>query len=235
MLTNKERDRQLSSLLGEIRLGVERTLVLLSTNPSAPTSIPPPATAESSPSVPPTSADSVPKLAWGKKVGVDFKKFVIQMAKDFEAPGVPADPNWYMACMAFETGETFSPSIKNPGSTAVGLIQFLEKTAGSLGTTTAKLAAMDRMKQLEYVWLYFRNFIRDTGKRPRSLEDVYMVIHWPAAVGKPNSATMYTKGTSAYRVNAGLDINKDGIITKEEAGRLVRAKLTKGMQEEYFG
>lgn len=232
MLTNEERDRQLSSLLGEIRLGVEKTLVLLSTNPSAPTSTQVPAETKPSPNVPPAN---VPNLAWGKKVGADFKKFVIQMAKDFEAPGMTADPNWYMACMAFETRETFSPSIRNPGSSAVGLIQFLEKTAQNLGTTTAKLAAMDRMKQLEYVWLYFRNFIRDTGKRPQSLEDVYMIIHWPAAVGKPNSATMYTKGTSAYNVNAGLDINKDGIITKEEAGRLVRAKLTKGMQPEYFG
>lgn len=153
------------------------------------------------------------------------------MAKDFDTP----DPNWYMACMAFETGETFSPSIKNPGSTAVGLIQFLEATARGLGTTTAKLAAMTRMEQLEYVWLYFRNFIRDTGKRPKTLEDVYMVIHWPRAVGLDNSATMYTQGTSAYKVNAGLDLNKDGIITKAEAGRLVRAKLDKGLTKEYYG
>lgn len=231
----EERDKQLASLLFEAATKLEAAQVLLSTSPSQS----PPANGSPAQPIPPSQpaspislpASATPPLAWGKKVGSDFKGFVVQMAKDFDTP----DPNWYMACMAFETGETFSPSIKNPGSTAVGLIQFLEATARALGTTTAKLAAMTRMEQLEYVWLYFRNFIRDTGKRPKTLEDVYMVIHWPRAVGLDNSATMYTQGTSAYKVNAGLDLNKDGVITKQEAGRLVRAKLDKGLTKEYYG
>lgn len=41
-----------------------------------------------------------------------------------------------MAAMAFESGETFSPSIKNAaGSGAVGLIQFMPSTAKALGTS----------------------------------------------------------------------------------------------------
>lgn len=191
--------------------------------------------APSSTPTPPNPQLGVPALAWGKKVGPEFKAFVWQMAEDFKCWDRLEGANAFMACMAFETGESFSPSIKNPGSTAVGLIQFLESTARSLGTSTAALSAMTRMEQLEYVWLYFRNYLRDTGKRLASLEDVYMVIHWPKAVGLPLDATMYTKGTAAYRVNAGLDINKDGVITKAEAGRLVRAKLIKGMQPEFFG
>jgi hypothetical protein len=47
-----------------------------------------------------------------------------------------------MACMAFEKGETFSPCVKNPGSSATGLIQFMSSTAKSLGTTTNDLCKM---------------------------------------------------------------------------------------------
>lgn len=67
--------------------------------------------------------------------------------------------NAFMACMAFETMETFKPDIRplrkdgSRISSAVGLIQFLERTARGLGTSTAALAAMSREKQLEYVWL----------------------------------------------------------------------------------
>jgi hypothetical protein len=175
-------------------------------------------------------------MAWGKKVSPAFKKFVWQMGIDFGRP-----PNDFMACMAFETMETFSPKIRplrKDGtriSSAVGLIQFLEKTARELGTSTAELEKMTAEKQLEYVWIYFRNFLRATGKKLNSLEDVYMVIHWPKAVGLPDTATMYVKGSSAFAANAGLDIDKDGIITKAEAGRLVRQKLTKGLLQENFG
>lgn len=163
----------------------------------------------------------------------ELRKRVILMGMDFEF-----EPNWLAACMAFETMETFRPDIRprrRDGtlvSSAVGLIQFLESTAKGLGTTTAKLAAMTAEKQFDFVWLYFRNSIRAHGP-VKTLEDCYMHIHWPAAVGKPNSSTMYVKGSSAYTANAGLDLNKDHIITKHEAGSLVREKLRKGLLPEY--
>jgi hypothetical protein len=150
--------------------------------------------------------------------------------------------NAFMACMAFETMETFSPAVRPKRkdgsliSSAVGLIQFLEATAKVLGTTTAALAAMSREKQLEYVWFYFRNYLKaHPNKNLNSLEDVYMVIHWPAAVGLPLETEMYRAGSSAFSANAGLDIDKNGIITKQEAGRLVRQKLQRGLTEEFFG
>ncbi|WCD44101.1 hypothetical protein Kuura_023 [Caulobacter phage Kuura] len=173
-------------------------------------------------------------LAWGAKVSEKFRDFVRQMEVDFRV-----DPNWFMACMAFETMETFRPDIRpmRDGkrlSSAVGLIQFLDATAEELGTTTTALAAMTAEEQLPWVWKYFRNRIRAKGPL-QTLEDVYMAIHWPAAIGKPLDEAMYVKGTSAYAVNASLDLNKDHTITKREAGELVRLKLAKGLEAQNRG
>lgn len=157
-------------------------------------------------------------------MGVDFKR--------------PADD--FMDCMAFETGETFSPSIRNPNSSATGLIQFMDATCVELTkrwgetVTTRLLAQMSVEEQLPWVWKYFRMMIERVGW-PKTLEDVYMLIYWPSAVNKSLDTTLHTEGTSVYRVNAGLDINKDGIITKREAGQLVRAKSAEGRLPENYG
>lgn len=136
------------------------------------------------------------------------------------------DPNWLMACIAFESGESFSPSKKNPQSSATGLIQFMEFTAKNLGTTTAALAKMTAEDQLRYVYKYFEPL---KGKI-HSLEDLYMAILWPKAMGKPLDYAMWSKGAPAYTVNKGLDGNKDGIVTKLEAAKKVREKLERGEQ-----
>jgi hypothetical protein len=164
-------------------------------------------------------------LAWGAKVSAQFRDFVRQMARDF----APCDPDWLMACMAFETGETFSPSVKNPRSTATGLIQFMEATAADLGTTTQQLAAMTAEEQLKYVWMYFRDRGALNGSI-RSLEDCYMAILWPKAMGQPNDTAIFVGGTRAYAVNAGLDANRDHRVTKAEAAAKVREKLVRGAQ-----
>lgn len=166
-------------------------------------------------------------LAWGKKVSAEFRERVRQLAYNLNI-----DPNYLMAAMAFETGETFSPSVKNPGSSATGLIQFMRATAAGLGTTTEKLAAMTAEEQLNYVAAYFAPYY---GKL-RSLSDVYMAILWPAAVGKPESYILWsqTRLPKTYAVNKGLDVNKDGVITKAEAAAKVQAKLLKGMSAKYL-
>ena len=165
------------------------------------------------------------KIAWGAKVSKEFKLKVIEVCEQLEI-----NPDYLMSCMAFETGETFSPSVKNPNGSATGLIQFMSNTARSLGTTTNKLAGMTSVEQMDYVEKYFKPY---TGKI-KTIEDIYMVIFCPRAVGKPNSYILYDEGRS-YNDNKGLDLNKDNAIIKYEAGFKVREKLKLGMKEGYRG
>ena len=131
-----------------------------------------------------------------------------------------------LTAISFETVGTFRPDIKNPGSTATGLIQFLEKTAKGLGTSTAELAQMDRTQQMEYVEKYLRPF---KGKM-KNLGDVYMAIHWPAGVGKDDGYVMYRKGSENYDKNKGLDVSGDGTVTRGEALQRVRQSAGSGGQ-----
>ena len=120
------------------------------------------------------------KIAWGAKVSGEFKNKAIQVATNL---GI--SPDYLMACMAFETGETFSPKEPNKaGSGAIGLIQFMPKTASkSLNITVEKLSTMTAVQQLDYVEKYFKLQMAWNNKRLSTLEDVYMAIlvprrHW---------------------------------------------------------
>lgn len=168
-----------------------------------------------------TPAATGPTIPWGAKVSAAFKKKVIEIGGRL---GI--SPDFLMACMAFESGGTFSPKVTNAaGSGAVGLIQFMPSTARGLGTTTAALAAMSAEDQLDYVEKYFA-----PHKNLGTLEDVYMVILWPAAIGKPTSYVLFQKPSKAYTQNAGLDKDKHGKVTKFEAAAAVRGMLARGQK-----
>ncbi len=100
----------------------------------------------------------------------------------------------------------------------LGLIQFLETTATGLGTTTSKLANMSEVEQLEYVEKYFMPY---SGKI-ETIEDIYMAIIYPKAIGKSNDYVLFSSSSSSYITNKGLDKNMDGSITKEEAAAKVK-------------
>lgn len=163
-------------------------------------------------------------LAFGARVSPAFRARLRELVRNLGWTDEHAD--WLMACMAFETGETFSPSIRNPSSTATGLIQFMAATARQLGTTTTALAGMSAEQQLAYVEAYLRPY----ANRIRSLEDLYMSILWPRGIGQALNWALWASGTQAYAVNRGLDLNRDGRVTKREATAKVRALLAKGMQ-----
>lgn len=172
-------------------------------------------------------------LAWGAKVSETFRDRVWWIGEELtRQQGSLFDVNNLMACMAFETGERFTAKVKNPVSSATGLIQFMDATAKDLGTTTAKLAAMTAEDQLNYVFKYFEKMIKARGPI-RSLDDCYMAILWPNAIGKPSEYKLWVKGSSTYAVNSGLDKNKDSVVTKAEAAAKVMEKLVKGLQPEY--
>lgn len=183
-------------------------------------------TTVSQPAPVPTGA-SPGKLAWGAKVSGVFRDKVRKIAGD-----LGCDPNFLMAAMAFETGGSFSPSEKNKaGSGATGLIQFMPNTAIGMGTTTAALAKMSAEDQLDFVAKYFD---RQKGKL-HTLEDVYMAILLPTAVGKTDNHVLFQKPSTAYDQNKGLDLNNDGQVTKAEAAAKVRERLVEGMKPGNVG
>ncbi len=165
-------------------------------------------------------------IAWGKKVSPEFKAKVNSVATNLQV-----DVDHLMAIMAFETGESFSPSIKNPASSAIGLIQFLPSTATNLNTSTEALSRMSAVEQLAYVEEYFLPYKGTL----QSLEDTYMAVLWPKAIGKGNNSVLFSKPTAEYTQNRGLDLNSDGNITKDEASDKVRDTLTKGLEVQNKG
>lgn len=162
-------------------------------------------------------------LIWGKKVSPAFRAKVFAMAVRLGMPEQDG-ANWLMAVMAFETGYTFSPSKKNPGSSATGLIQFMAATARSLGTSTSALSRMTAETQLDWVYKYLRPY---TGRMSK-LEDVYLAVFTPAAMGKALNHVLYRRGQEAYRKNNGFDANRDGTITVSEISARVQQAYVDG-------
>lgn len=138
------------------------------------------------------------------------------------ASALGCSPEDLLACMAFETGRTFNPSLRN-GIGATGLIQFIPSTARSLGTTTDYLAGLTRTQQMEWVQKYFKAGPLSRVSKP-SIDDLYMSILWPAAVGQPDNYVLFSAGTKAYAQNP-LDKDGKGYVTKADAAAKARAQL----------
>jgi hypothetical protein len=138
-------------------------------------------------------------------------------------------PDDLMAVMRFESG--LRPDAVNPTSRAVGLVQFLPRTAADLlglpmtpdreARAVRAFAAMSADEQLDYVEAYLDRVLG--GRDAASLRDAYMAVLYPAAVGHGDAFVIAradaasASGRAVYRQNAGLDVNGDGVITAGEA------------------
>jgi hypothetical protein len=138
-----------------------------------------------------------------------------------------------LAVMYFETARTMNPAKRNSNSGAVGLIQFVEKTARSLGTTTDKLETLSRYDQMAWVDKYFSRSVLASAKSPVGLNDLYMSVFYPVGFDKPDDYVLIAakeigvdgqgrpKYQLEYEQNKGLDgldgSKPDLKITKGEA------------------
>ncbi len=147
-------------------------------------------------------------LVYIEKVTQNQAAFESKVVKIANALGM--NPNWLMTVMYAESN--LNHLAQNPGSSAFGLIQFLEATLKTLGTTRDKLKAMSNVAQLDYVEKYFKNINADY----QSIYDVYFAVFYPSAIGLPDSHTLFISGGSAYVANRGLDTNQDYKITVGE-------------------
>lgn len=164
------------------------------------------------------------KLIWGARVSEAFRAKVIEISRN-----LAVDPNWLMAVIGFETGYTFSPAVRNPSSSATGLIQFVQSTAIGLGTTTARLARMTAVEQLDYVERYYDAI---PSSRIRSLGDAYLAVLFPPGIGRPDTYVMWQRDSGPYQreyaANSGLDREKKGYITRGDAVAVVNRSYEEG-------
>ncbi|EOD0154323.1 hypothetical protein ACI8OI_004360 [Salmonella enterica] len=177
------------------------------------------------------------KIIWMKKF---TEKFGVIKADAFRSKllevsrELSIDPNYIMACIALETGKTFRTDIKNPGSSATGLIQFMDDTAKDLGTTTRQLRAMNHVEQMEYVKRYFKMQADNVGVSTEqwTLEDVYYSIFRPKTILLgPNDVVYQRSDGDYYSKNQYHDRNSDWKITKNEIAENIRINYNLGIPE----
>lgn len=162
-------------------------------------------------------------VAWGKKFTPEELKALTEMMKSEGFTG-GVDASDLMSCIAFETGGTFNPAIENKVSKARGLIQFMPKIAIAYGTTVEALGKMSVTEQIPFIGMHFKPY----RKRLNNLGDVYMSILWPRAVGQKDNYVLWREGTTAYRQNSGLDLNKDGTVIREECLHKIKNFMVRG-------
>jgi len=152
-----------------------------------------------------------------KNLGKDFYEKLEQISKN-----IGCNSKDLLAVMKCESG--LNPQAKNKKSNAVGLIQFMPKTAKSLGTTVQDLEKMSAVQQLDYVERYLKNAknISGLGNKTLTAGELYALIFMPS---KANHEVLTMAGKASYSANIGLDLNKDGQITKNELGMKVQSML----------
>lgn len=150
------------------------------------------------------------RIPWGKQAAELDDEFIEGLF--WIEDQINLAPEFLVPCMKFESN--LNPKARNPASSASGLIQFMSATAIQLGTTIEKIRAMSAMEQLGLVHRYFKAIKTDWSKA--TLCDVYLAILYPKAIGLPETAQVFIKGSSQYAVNAGLDTNHDGYVSKAE-------------------
>jgi Transglycosylase SLT domain len=126
------------------------------------------------------------------------------------------DPAWLLNVLAYES--LFDPAARNPlpGQTASGLLQIIEETARSLGTTTNAIRRMSPLEQLRLVERYLTPF----RGRLDSLADVYLAVFRGVVIEGGDEVVIVDSGKEPrlYDLNTSLDLNKDKRITKGELG-----------------
>jgi hypothetical protein len=153
----------------------------------------------------------------------------IETLKD-TARQLHTDPEALLCVMYLESG--INPAAVNRTTGATGLIQFMPATAAGLGTSTAALKALSNVGQLKYVYRYFAPY---AGRIP-DLESLYLATFFPAALGKPDAATLETSHLSSALIasqNPALDLDKNKAITVGEFKASIYKRLP-AFYRDYF-
>ena len=152
-----------------------------------------------------------------QSTSLEFQDKVVQIAEQ-----LGTNPNFLMAVMSFETGGTFSPSVRNQGG------KRRRRTHPVHAPDGASLGDQQRGSH-EHVRR------RPTRIRRATLPPVqgsagdprrYAHVLLTKAVGKGPDFVLFQKPSVAFNQNQGLDIHGDGRITVFDASSKVRQLLT---------
>ena len=133
----------------------------------------------------------------------EFYRRIIEISQKIEC-----DPNDLMGVINIESA--FKPNAQNKSTNATGLIQFMPDVAKEYGTTVDELKNMPAERQLDYVEQYFVKNKKSKKLNGRlSAGTLYALVFYPALV----SGSVIKKGSDAYNLNKGLDVDNNGEIT----------------------
>lgn len=151
----------------------------------------------------------------------DISGFETKVRSVAERLNIP--PEWLMAVMYTES--RFNPSVRNhKGSGAVGLIQFMVPALTDLNSklktsySGADIERMDAGSQMELVYEYL-NTVSSRHGHFRSLTDLYLGILYPRAMNKNSDYVLFANPSRKYKMNRGLDENRDGKVTVGDIDR----------------
>lgn len=127
----------------------------------------------------------------------------------------------------FETAGTFDPKIKNPNSSARGLIQFMNLTAKGLGYADS-LSLVEANPTFEkQIRGPVKKFLSDRLKNydpPHNDQRLFMAVFYPAYMGAPTNKAF---PDSVQRANPGIKTPGD-YISKLYAKAGIRPKFKDG-------
>lgn len=147
------------------------------------------------------------------KLDINFLNKVKEVAKNLNCD--------YKDLLALMNSESSLNSKAWNGTTAVGLIQFTDKSieelnrVHGLNLTKEKIAQMSPIEQLDLAEKYLMiaksyNFAPDARL---SAGDLYAITFLP---GRANQEVLCRQGENYYKQNKGLDLNNDGVISKQD-------------------
>ena len=169
-----------------------------------------------------TSKTSTPASA--KTLGKPFLDKVKQVAKNINCD--------YKDLLALMNSESSLNPQAGKGTSYVGLIQFGDSAVQDLRTkggysnlTKEKISNMSAIEQLDLVEKTIqisKKYAKISEDKRLTAGDLYALIFAPSRAGRE---VLYSKGEAGYNsVNAKMDYNKDGKITKSEMAQRINKK-----------
>ena len=152
-----------------------------------------------------------------KNLGKEFLKEVKKAAKEINC-------NYKDLLALLNSESSLNPKAINSRTKAAGLLQFMPSTAKDLGTSTEEILNMSATEQLVYVVKYFKIHKKIAGFKPNArldAADLYALTFLP---GRAKREILTDSSEKYYKHNKGLDLDRDGKITKTELAARINQK-----------